>query len=161
MDFVRLDPYRLHELQGSSVRIWDAWGEVHAKAFTVAKAGKLDVLQSIRGALAAHLDKGGVERTFIKTMEPALKRLGWWGRQFVVNARGEAESVQLGSPHRLKTIFRTNMNTAYAAARERQQRDDAGNRSYWQYLSMADLAPREILQAVRQCSYSGMGYHRL
>ena len=68
---------------------WDTWGEAHAKSFTVAKAGKLDVLQSIGGALAAHLDKGGVERTFIKTMEPVLKRLGWWGRQFVVNARGE------------------------------------------------------------------------
>ena len=117
---------------------WDTWGEAHAKSFTVAKAGKLDVLQSIGGALAAHLDKGGVERTFIKTMEPVLKRLGWWGRQFVVNARGEAESVQLGSPHRLKTLFRTNMNTSYAAARERQQRDDTDNRPYWQYLSMAD-----------------------
>ena len=98
MDFVRLDPYRLHELQGSSVRVWDAWGEVHARPSPSAKAGKLDVLQSIRGALAAHLDKGVVERTFIKTMEPALKRLGWWGSQFVVNARGEAESSSSAAP---------------------------------------------------------------
>ena len=117
---------------------WDAWGEAHAKAFTAAKAVKLDVLQSLRGGLDRALAQGLTERTFIKTMEPALRRLGWWGRQFVVNARGEAESVQLGSPHRLKTIFRTNTNTSYAAARERQQRADAGNRPYWQYLSMAD-----------------------
>ena len=117
---------------------WDAWGETHAKAFTAAKAVKLDVLQSLRGGLDRALTQGLTERTFIKEMEPALRRLGWWGRQFVVNARGEAESVQLGSPHRLKTIFRTNMNTSYAAARERQQRDDVENRPYWQYLSMAD-----------------------
>ena len=75
-------------------------------------------------------------------MEPALKKLGWWGRQVVVGAQGEAERVQLGSPHRLKTIFRTNMNTSYAASRCRQQLENTDNRPYWQYLSMGDARTR-------------------
>ena len=121
---------------------WEVWQEAHAKAFTVAKATRLDVLHTLRGALQRALDEGMTERAFARDMEPALKKLGWWGRQVVVGEQGEAERVQLGSPHRLKTIFRTNMNTSYAAARFRQQFETADIRPYWQYLSMGDARTR-------------------
>ena len=121
---------------------WEVWQEAHAKAFTVAKATRLDVLHTLRGALQRALGEGLTERQFARDMEPALKKLGWWGRQVVVNESGEAELVQLGSPHRLKTIFRTNMNTSYAAARFRQQLETADSRPYWQYLAMGDARTR-------------------
>ena len=121
---------------------WEVWQEAHAKAFTVAKALQLDVLHTLRGALQRALDEGLTERAFARDMEPALKKLGWWGRQVVVGEQGEAELVQLGSPHRLKTIFRTNMNTSYAAARFRQQLETADIRPYWQYLAMGDARTR-------------------
>ena len=48
-------------------------------------------------------------------MQPLLKKQGWWGRKEVVDPKtGEVVTAQLGSPHRLETIFRTNLRTAYA-----------------------------------------------
>ena len=121
---------------------WDTWQEAHAKAFTAAKATRLDILQTVRGALQRTLDEGLTERAFVRDLEPTLKKLGWWGKQVVVDEQGGAERVQLGSPHRLKTLFRTNVNTAYAAARYRQQAEDTDNRPYWQYLAMGDTRTR-------------------
>ena len=87
----------------------------------MAKATRLDVLQTIRGGLDRALRDGATERTFLKEMEPALRKAGWWGQQTIVDSAGNAEVVQLGSPHRLKTIFRTNMRTSYAHGRYRRQ----------------------------------------
>ena len=96
---------------------WETWQAAHAKAFTVAKATRLDVLQTIRGGLDRALRDGTTERTFLKELEPALRKAGWWGQQTIVDSAGNAEVVQLGSPHRLKTIFRTNLRTAGTGAR--------------------------------------------
>ena len=80
----------------------------HARAFTVAKAARLDILSTIRGEVDRALADGITEREFVRTLEPRLRKLGWWGRQVVVSPEGEAEMVRLGSPRRLKTIFRVN-----------------------------------------------------
>ena len=103
---------------------WEVWQGTHAQAFTVAKAMRLDILQGIRSELDKTLAEGLTEHQFIKALSPTLQSQGWWGRQVIVDKQGEAQRVQLGSPWRLKTIYRTNMNTAYAAARYRQQRDN-------------------------------------
>ena len=112
---------------------WETWQAAHAKAFTVAKATRLDVLQTIRGGLDRALRDGTTERTFLKEMEPALRKAGWWGQQTIVDSAGNAEVVQLGSPARLKTIFRTNMRTSYAHGRYRRQAANAQSRPYWMY----------------------------
>ena len=112
---------------------WETWQAAHARAFTVAKATRLDVLQTIRGGLDRALRDGTTERAFLRELEPALRKAGWWGRQTVVDPAGGAEVVQLGSPARLRTIFRTNMRTAYAHGRYRRQAANARSRPYWQY----------------------------
>ena len=111
---------------------WETWEAAHARAFTVAKATRLDVLSSIRGALDRAIESGLTRREFARELEPTLVRLGWWGRRLVAGPGG-VEKVQLGSPHRLRTIFDTNLRTAYGAARYREQADNADSRPYWQY----------------------------
>ena len=112
---------------------WEVWESAHARAFTVAKAVQSDVLESIRGALDKALADGQTRREFARQLEPTLQKLGWWGRKVVVDPDGGAEVVQLGSPHRLRTIFDSNMRSTFGAARQRQQTENAGSRPFWMY----------------------------
>lgn len=106
----------------------DVWGEEHAHAFTVAKATEVSVLTEIRSELQRALDEGVPFKQFQKELTPKLKEMGWWGRQERMDPlTGELVDAQLGSPRRLKTIYRTNMRTARAAGQwERIQRSKAG-----------------------------------
>lgn len=105
----------------------DVWQEEHAKAFTVAKAMRVDILQDIRAAMDAAIREGTTLQDFQKRLRPLLEEKGWWGKQRMVDlATGELKTVQLGSPRRLEIIFRTNMRTSYAAGKwERIQRTKA------------------------------------
>jgi SPP1 gp7 family putative phage head morphogenesis protein len=102
----------------------DVWGEEHAFAFTVAKAMTMDVLRTIREALETALEDGVPYAQFQRELTTQLQALGWWGKQEMEDpATGERQLVQLGSPRRLRTIYRANLRTARAAGQwERAQR---------------------------------------
>lgn len=102
----------------------DVWAEEHAYSFTVAKAMQLDVLETIKTEIEKALENGTTLAAFQKELEPMLVRLGWWGRQEVVDTEtGEVANAQLGSPRRLKTIYNANMRSARAAGQwQRAQR---------------------------------------
>lgn len=102
----------------------DVWQEEHARAFTVAKAMQREVLEDIRAALDDALAEGRTLAQFREELTPVLQARGWWGRQEMEDPlTGETREVQLGSPRRLRTIFETNMRSAYQAGRwERIQR---------------------------------------
>ena len=121
---------------------WEVWESAHARAFTVAKAVQADVLESIRGALDRALEKGQTRREFARDLEPRLRALGWWGRQVIVSPDGGAEKVQLGSPHRLRTIFDSNMRSTFGAARQRQQMENVESRPFWMYDARNDSRVR-------------------
>ena len=110
----------------------------HAKAFAVAKATSLDMLETIRNALDKARAEGRTEAQFIKELQPLLERAGWWGKRPVLSADGVEQLVQLGSPSRLSTIFRVNMGTSYAATRYRQQLENVDSRPYWKYIAILD-----------------------
>ena len=94
----------------------DVEPEEHAVAFAVAKAMKVDVLQTIQGALQKALDEGIPYKQFAKDLEPRLRDLGWSGEKKRVDVKtGKARIVRLGSPRRLKTIYRANIRSARAA----------------------------------------------
>jgi SPP1 gp7 family putative phage head morphogenesis protein len=94
----------------------DVWRSEHASAFTVAKAMQAAVLAQIRQALDDALAQGTTMRQFAQRITPVLQELGWWGKAAVTDpATGEKVDAQLGSPRRLKTIYRANMRTARAA----------------------------------------------
>jgi len=125
-----------------SDRWQEVWAEAHAKAFTVAKAMRMDVLTSIRAEVDKALAEGITERQFIDHLTPRLKALGWWGKQTWVDTQGTARNVQLGSPHRLKLIYRQNLQTAYMAGRYRRQLSASRTHPYWMYVAVMDSRTR-------------------
>lgn len=120
---------------------YDTWQQSHAKAFTVAKAMRMDILMDIREMVEKALKEGLTFQEFKKELEPKLRAKGWWGRKLVVDERGATE-VQLGSPHRLKTIYQTNLQTAYMAGRYKEFMENVDDRPYWQYVAALDSRTR-------------------
>jgi SPP1 gp7 family putative phage head morphogenesis protein len=130
---------------------WD-WHEVeaatHARAFTVAKAARLDILQDIRNALVENFRAGKTERDFQRELTPILQAKGWWGKQILVDAKGDAEKVQLGSPRRLKTIYQTNAQSAYMAGRYAEALRAVKTHPYWMYIAINDRRTRPSHRAL-------------
>jgi SPP1 gp7 family putative phage head morphogenesis protein len=116
--------------------------EAHARAFTVAKCVNLDVLNTLRDAAKKALKTGMTEEQFVSELTPTLQKLGWWGKQVIVDSTGTAQTVQLGSPRRLATIYQTNTRTAYAAGRYTQMMNNAEMFPYWQYVAVMDTRTR-------------------
>ncbi|HDR0995743.1 TPA: minor capsid protein [Pasteurella multocida] len=116
--------------------------EAHARAFTVAKATRAEILETLHQATIQAIEQGIPEREFIKNLTPKLQELGWWGKQVTVDGKGNAEQVQLGSPRRLRTILRTNKITAYHAGRYAAQIENADEQPYWQYVAVRDSRTR-------------------
>jgi len=128
---------------------WETWQEAHARAFTVAKAMRLDILRDIREAVDQALAEGKTFREFKKELEPKLRAKGWWGRQKIIDPKtGEEVEAWLGTPWRLKTIFRTNLQSAYMAGRYKQMLEVADDRPYWRYLAVLDSKTRPSHRAL-------------
>ena len=110
LDYLRAKGYRI----GFDHR--DVWQEEHATAWTVAKAMRLDILETIRAAVDQMIEDGQSFAQFQRELQPMLEKLGWWGLGTLADPlTGEQREVQLGSPRRLRTIFDVNLRTAHAA----------------------------------------------
>lgn len=124
------------------VATW-SWDELtaaaHNKSFTVAKLMNLDLLQDVHEALATAQKEGLTLADFKAQLQPKLEAKGWWGKKA---ALGETKEVTLGTPARLQTIFRTNTQSTYMAARRDQQARNVTARPYLQYVSVADKRSR-------------------
>ncbi|OGI31332.1 MAG: phage head morphogenesis protein [Candidatus Melainabacteria bacterium RIFOXYA12_FULL_32_12] len=120
---------------------YDVWQDAHKKSFTVAKVMREDILTDIREMVEKAMADGLTYQQFKKELEPKLKNKGWWGKILVGDETG-AQVVQLGSPWRLKTIYRTNIQTSYMAGRYKTQIENTDNRPYWQYVAIMDRRTR-------------------
>ena len=133
-------------LKSKGMKLSGDWHEIfqeaHAKAFTVAHVARMDVLEELRGAVQDALDNGTSLETFRKNLTPTLKSMGWWGKQIIVDKKGNAQEVQLGSPYRLQNIYRTNVQVAYQVGIDRAQMAAVETHPYWQYLSKHDSKVR-------------------
>ena len=144
---LRLEPkLAVDYLKAKGYNITWNWQEqledAHARAFTVAKATRAEILETLHQATTQAIEQGIPEREFIKNLEPKLREMGWWGKQVIVDSQGNAEMVQLGSPRRLRTILRTNKLTAYHAGRYAEQMANADEQPYWQYVAVRDSRTR-------------------
>jgi len=122
---------------------FEVWQSAHHKAFTVAKAMNMDVLQSIRDVVDKAISEGITFEQFQYELEPTLKKLGWWGKQAMFDNEGNIIDVQLGSPKRLQTIYETNLGVAYSVGRYQGMIENVDNRPYWQYVAVMDSNTRD------------------
>ena len=83
---------------------YDMWEDAHAKAFTVAKMAKADLLRDTKEILENSLKNGTSARTTQKEVEKLFIEKGWWGKREVEDKNGEKKTIQLGSKYRVKTI---------------------------------------------------------
>lgn len=125
---------------------WD-WHETldnaHSKAFTVAKVARMDLLQDIRQSLITAMQQGQSLEQWKSSITPVLQDKGWWGKKIVVNPEGHEQEVQLGSPRRLRTIYETNMQSAFAAGRYKAMLAGAETRPYWEWRHISISNPRK------------------
>ncbi|HAV5390970.1 TPA: phage head morphogenesis protein [Acinetobacter baumannii] len=125
---------------------WD-WHETldnaHSKAFTVAKIARMDLLQDIRQSLITAMKKGQTLEQWKASITPTLQEKGWWGKKTVINPEGREQEVQLGSPRRLRTIYDTNMQSAFAAGRYKAMMAGSETRPYWEWRHITISNPRK------------------
>ena len=121
---------------------FDTWQEAHARAFTVAKAMRMDILQDIREIVDRAIRDGLTFEQFRQELEPRLKAKGWWGKQEILGPDGKKQ-VQLGSPYRLRTIYQVNTQVAYMSGRYKGMIDNVDDRPYWQYVQVERPTKRQ------------------
>lgn len=143
---LNLPPERAVEyLQAKGLSITAGWRDMvpaaHAGSFTVAGVLKGEVLQDIRTALEDALASGQTYDQFLKALKPQLKAKGWWGIPHDPET-GEVLQGRAMTPHRLRTVYQTNMQSAYMAGRYKAQLENADQRPYFKYVAILDSRTR-------------------
>lgn len=142
-----LPPERAIEyFQAKGLRISNTWRdmvpEAHARAFTVAGVLRAEALQDIRTAMDRAIADGRTFDEFVRGLKAKLKTQGWWGRVPADPETGEVLPGRAMTPHRLRTVFQTNTQSAYMAGRYKAQLENADQRPYWKYVAILDSRTR-------------------
>ena len=115
--------------------------DAHKKAFTVAKMMNLDLLKDTQASLAKAFKEGVGFDEWKKSVKPMLAKKGWLGNIKVKDPKTDEEKEIYVGNRRLRTIFNTNMRTAYAKARYESQMQSLGE--YFRYTAVLDGRTRE------------------
>lgn len=127
----------------SSFAWQDIIGDEHDVAFTVAKMMDTDLLKAVKDKLDSAIANGSTLQDFKKTLIPQLQAAGWWGKADVVDPlTGQVVKAQLGSASRLETIFRTNVQGAYAAGHWHQIKANQDTAPFLLYDAVDDYRTR-------------------
>lgn len=141
LDLEPADAVRYFAAKGEELS-WDytdVWREANVRAFAVAKVTSTDVLRTIRAEVERSIGQGQTFDEFKRRLRPRLEQLGWWGRKEVLDGdTGEITQAQLGSVLRLRTIYQTNVQTAYMAGRYKRYLANVADRPYWRYVAVMD-----------------------
>ena len=107
--------------RGKNLKLTTDWDELdsvaHDKAFTVAKVMNADILQLIYDYVERAKSEGWTLKTFKDKLINRVQAAGWTGV----------------TPSRLKVIYDTNMQMAYANGKYRQQKLISDLYPYWKY----------------------------
>ena len=105
----------------------DVWNEEHITSFTIAKVMQIDILKDMKDAVEKAIANGETLSQFKKNLLPTLYQKGWSGKQIIKDDKtGEDVEVYIDAPHRLKTIYETNLRSAYMKGRfDRSYESDA------------------------------------
>ncbi len=117
----------------------DLQAEEHELALTVAKMMDSDLLAFVKGETQKAIVQGTTLEEFKEKLIPTLQKAGWWGRQQIIDPlTGETVTAQLGSASRLQTIFRSNLESAYAAGSWQQIQYNLSTAPYLMYDAIED-----------------------
>lgn len=108
----------------------DVWGRANVKSFTVAGATSEALVDDFRREVAGALERGSSLQEFRKGFDAIVEKHGW---------------AHTGKPGwRSQIIFETNLGTAYAAGRYKQQTEPETLAAfpYWQYVHSGARHPR-------------------
>ncbi|QGM80669.1 phage minor head protein [Otariodibacter oris] len=117
-----------------------------ARAARIANLSSLELTANIYQSMADAKRDGQFYSDWVKDVHSMLERKGWTAHydkeskeHLIVDSNtGEV----FGSPRRLETIYRTNMQSALSAQRYQQLMDNVDNRPYWQYSAILDSRTR-------------------
>lgn len=133
----------------------DMLDDAHVSAFTIAKSAGMDVANDIYQAVVKATASGQTFKDFERELTPVLQAKGWWGKQDVLNPdTGEMQTATLGTPYRLKTIYLTNLQSAYMAGRYAEMIAAKDTHPYWQYVAINDKRTRETHRKLHGRVYS-------
>ncbi|MGR8925036.1 phage head morphogenesis protein [Rhizobium leguminosarum] len=121
----------LRQKVSTSTESWrDVWDGAHSKMFMVAGANSKAIVDDFKDAIGKALEQGTTLDDFRKDFDKIVKTHGW-------SYRGERG-------WRTKTIFETNLRTAYAAGRYAQmtEPDTLATFPNWQYHHSGAVHPR-------------------
>ncbi len=122
---------------------WDEVAKDSTKnSFTIAKLASLDVLQDTRDALEDALQNGIPYSQFKKDFKKVLNSHGWDGVKEIADSSGAITGVKFDDPWRMRTIYRTNMQSAYSAGHYKTQVETADVFPYWEYDAVGDRRTR-------------------
>ncbi len=124
----------------------DMLDAAHQRGFTVAGLLKLDALEAVRASLRAAIQEGLTYREWVKRITPELEKRGLIGRHRLLNPEtGELKTL---APWRLRTIYHTNLQSAYMAGRYAQMKGATETHPYWQYVAVMDRRTRPAHRAL-------------
>lgn len=121
-----------------------------AKATTIARLSSLEMTKDIYQSMETAMREGKGFNQWKKDLLSEFERKGWvFGKDKSVsrgidgNLLADPKTGEyFGTPRRLNTIYRVNMQSAYSAARYQRMRDNVDNRPYWQYSAVGDERTR-------------------
>ncbi|OOF46933.1 phage head morphogenesis protein [Rodentibacter trehalosifermentans] len=125
-----------------------------AKAARIANLSSLEMMKDIYQSLIEAQQQGQPFVEWQKGIFEHFKKKGWiagYDKGYLLADPKTGE--YFGTPRRLETIYRTNMQAAYSSERYQQMRDNADSRPYWQYSAVNDDRTRPSHSAMNGLVY--------
>lgn len=127
-----------------------------ARATTIANMTSADMLKDIYGSMEKAMREGKGFHQWKKELTAEFERKGWvYGHDKAISRGIDGTLLadpktgeHFGTPRRLNTIYRVNMQQAYSAARYQRYMDNVDNRPYWLYSAVGDARTRPAHQAL-------------
>lgn len=120
----------------------ELWEDAHAKAFTISKMTDIELLKDTKNTLQKSLEEGWASQKTQRELTNMFNQRGFWGKKTITDDNGEEKTIQLGSPYRVKTIYRQNIQSSYNAGRYLKQLQNVEFAPYFQYICVLDEATR-------------------
>ncbi len=120
----------------------ELWHDEHARAFTVSRLARADLLSDLRAMLEKSVAGDLSRRDWMKDARALLLDAGWWGEKEVVGPDGVARKTRF-NPARLKLIFDVNTRMAWSAGRWQRIQAAKDSHPYLRYVTRADERVRQ------------------